>query len=109
MRFLVLFICLVCVFDIYCTVKYEDSLPFLEENLIARTLIYCDGKPLNSGVYPTDGSDIDSSRLIAFKCLGLLAAADILEWMVKKNTRWSKAVIYCIVIIQLYLLFYLVK
>lgn len=108
MRFLALYISLVCVFDIYCTVKYADTLPFLEENFVARTLITRNGKPISDDPI-IDYSGIDVSRLIAFKCLGLLAAADILEWMVRKNTTWSRMVIYITAILQTMLLFYLVR
>ena len=109
MRFIVLFICLVCVYDIYLTVKYADSLDMLEENLVARMLI----EKVDAPILPHTVSDrsppkIDVSKLVAFKCLGLLAAADILEWMVKKNTRWSKSVVFIMAAIQASLLFYLV-
>lgn len=108
MRFIVLFICLVCVYDIYLTVKYEDTMHIFERNIVARMLI-CEVPP--PSVPPTMARgepEIDVSKLIAFKCLGLLAAADILEWMVKKNTRWSRFVIYMMAGIQTWLLFYLV-
>ena len=109
MRFIVLFICLVCVYDIYLTVKYADTMHIFEKNLIARMLIYKDDSPVSRytvGSYYD--SKIDVSRLIAFKCLGLLAAADILEWMVKKNTSWSLSVIWGVAAVQTWLLFYLV-
>lgn len=108
MRFAMLYVCLVCVFDIYCTVKYADTLPLLEQNMIARSLISHNGEPIYDGDIMPDYSGTDVSKLIAFKCLGLLAARDILEWMIRKNTRWSRAVIYSIASIQTVLLFYLV-
>jgi hypothetical protein len=80
-----------------------------EKNLIARMLIYKDDSPVSRyAVGPYYDSKIDVSRLIAFKCLGLLAAADILEWMVKKNTSWSLSVIWGVAAVQTWLLFYLV-
>ena len=109
MRFVVLFICLVGVFDIYCTVKYADTLPLLEENLIARSLIYHNGESLPPKGTVCEYRCVDVSRLVAFKCLGLLAANDILRWMVIKNTRWSNLVVYVVALIQAMLLFYLVS
>lgn len=109
MRFIVLFICLVCVYDIYLTVKYADSLHILEQNAVARMLIYKGDSPvLPRTVADQSDPKIDVSKLVAFKCLGLLAAADILEWMVKKDTRWSKSVVFIMAAIQASLLFYLV-
>lgn len=109
MRFLVLFICLVCIYDIYCTVKYADMLPSLEQNAIAKAMI---SEEVIPRMPPTMGqirhSNVDVSKLVAFKCLGLLAAADILEWMIRKNSRWSRTVIYSMTLIQMALLFYLV-
>jgi hypothetical protein len=109
MRFLVLFICLVSVFDIYLTVKYADSLHIFEQNLVARMLIYKEDSPIcPATIFSQEDPKIDVSRLVAFKCIGLLAAADILEWMVRKNTRWSLLVIWIMASIQTYLFFYLV-
>lgn len=110
MRFIVLYICLVCVYDIYLTIKHADSLPIFEQNPIARMLIYKGDSPIPPRTFTSQSDpNTDVSRLIAFKCLGLLAAADILEWMVKKNTRWSRSVIFIMAAIQTYLLFYLVR
>jgi hypothetical protein len=109
MRFLILFICLVSVYDIYLTVKYAETLHIFEQNAIARVLIYKDDMPIPPRSL-TDQPDPrnDVSLLVAFKCLGVLAASDILEWMVKKNTRWSRSVVFIMAIIQTCLLFYLV-
>jgi hypothetical protein len=94
MRLVVLFICLVSVYDIYLTVKYADSLHIFEQNTIARLLIYKEDLPVPPRtVTCQEDPHIDVSRLVAFKCLGLLAAADILEWLVKKNVAWSRVVI----------------
>jgi hypothetical protein len=97
LRFVVLFICLVCIYDIHCTVKYADTLIELERNIIAKIMI------------SSSGENVDVSRLVTFKCLGLLAAADILEWMIRKNTRSSRLVIYTIAVLQTILLLYLVS
>jgi hypothetical protein len=109
MRFIVLFICLVCVYDIYLTVKHADSMHLFERNMIARMLIYKEGSPVPPRTITCQQDpSIDVSRLVAFKCLGLLAAADILEWMIKKNTTWSLSVIWIMAFVQACLLFYLV-
>jgi hypothetical protein len=109
MRFIVLFICLVSVYDIYLTVKYADTMHIFEQNAVARMLIYKGDMPIpprSVSAEPDPSTDV--SLLVAFKCLGLLAAADILEWMVKKNTEWSRLVVYTMAAIQASLLFYLV-
>ena len=111
MRFLVLFICLVVVFDIYCTIKYSETLPYLESNPIAKILIYENNQPLTPYAHPhsiKDYKNVDVSLLVAFKCFGLLIADDILEWLVKINSRSSKLIIWLIAIIQTCLLFHLV-
>jgi uncharacterized membrane protein len=108
MRFIVLFICLVCVYDIYLTVKYSDTLDLLEQNSVAGVLISKDEIPRRPYTMPRPDPKVDVSKLVAFKCLGLLAAADILEWMVRKDTGWSLSVIWAMALIQTLLLFYLV-
>ena len=109
MRFIVLFICLVCVYDIYLTVKYADTMHIFEQNAVARMLIYKEDSPIAPKTLTAQSDpDTDVSLLVAFKCLGLLAAADILEWMVKKNTKWSLSIIWAMATIQTWLLFYLV-
>ncbi len=112
MRILVLIICLVCTYDIYCTVKHSDQLDKMEENLIAKMLISIDSHQMSitregkhQKVYV---KRVDVSKLVLFKCLGLLAAADILEWMVKIGTRWSRLVIFVIFFMQISLFLYLV-
>lgn len=112
MRILVLIICLVCIFDIYCTVKYSDQLAMMEENLIARVLISVEDRQI---LTMEEGKSrkiylerVDVSKLVLFKCLGLLAAADILEWMVRIGTAWSRLIIFFIFFMQIFLFLYLV-
>lgn len=112
MRILILIICLICAYDIYCTVKYSDHLYQMEENLIARMLITVDHVVLpvmNDEVYRCVRiKRVDVSKLVLFKCLGLLAAANILERMVKIGTRWSRLIIFVVFLIQISLFLYLV-
>lgn len=114
MRFLILFICLVCVYDIYCTVKYQDFIGDHERNLIARMLIiktreinYIYNDPVSNKSRLFHTTTVDVSLLVAFKCLGLLAAADILEWVYRFNTPASRSIIYIVTMIQAALLIYL--
>lgn len=116
MRFLILFICLVAVYDIYCTVKHQDHIMTFERNAIARMLIeevHDTRATLDVGQNGLEFTSVksikaDVSLLIAFKCLGLLAAEQILDWSYRSNTRAGRLIIYVITAFQAALLSFLI-
>jgi hypothetical protein len=73
MRFIVLFICLVCVYDIYLTVKYSDTLDLLEQNSVAGVLISKDKIPRRPYTMPRPDPKVDVSKEKRF-LLGVLNA-----------------------------------
>lgn len=114
MKALIWFICSVCIYDIYCTVKYSDYLMQYERNHIAKLLI-TETKEVDMlfGVSKHGetlflDSDVDVSLLVAVKCVGLLIAMEILEWVERSKKHYGRVIICAVAIIQAALLLYLI-
>lgn len=93
MKILIYFICFVCVYDIYLTVKQSETIYDDEANPIAKLLLE---KQLIYRVYYVDGMrkqqmtnefKNDVSKLILFKMLGLIASIHILVWVLRHRVH----------------------
>jgi hypothetical protein len=104
LRMCIYFIASVCTYDIYCTVKYSETLGSHELNPIALMLIseekythtyYSQNRTTNviSYVYT------DVSKLILFKVLGLVASLEIFDWLI--NSKYTKSTTFIILVISL--------
>lgn len=114
MNYLVLlFISSVCVYDIYCTIKYSDHLYSLEENPIANSLIKYDHYYrgiLNDQDKISRIIDVraDVSDLILVKVFGLLFVNHYFIWAFNSNKKIAIYPLYIVAVLQFILLLYLV-
>lgn len=115
LRTIVCAIVLICVFDIFCTVRYAEDLGLngSEKNPIAAMLIRVEYEtryqPPYEGCPVADRTiifrSVDVSGLILFKTLGLLAAVYLLEGIIRHaNRRMAIAVVVPVFGFQLALL-----
>lgn len=111
LRLLVYFITVVCIYDIYCTVKFNEFLLKEEKNPIAQFLITQENYQFFKK--KTDDTCIEIirtnvSKLVLFKVLGLVAALEIFDWLINSRyNRITSIVVFTIVIMQFSLLLYL--
>lgn len=110
---ILLFISSVCVYDIYCTVKYSDHLYLLEENPIANSLIeynYSSKGILNNQnkIFRVIDVRADVSNLILVKVFGLLFVNHYFLWAFNSKKKIAIYPLYIIASLQFILLLYLV-
>ena len=108
---------IVCAIDIFETVRTADSLPFMEENAFAASLISVEYevRSYHEKWKPEETRDaitirtVDVSRLVLFKTLGMIAAIYVFDAVIRYGaTRISFAVVGSVFLIQLALLIRLV-
>lgn len=104
LRMCIYFIASVCTYDIYCTVKYSETLGSHELNPIALMLI--SEEKYKHIYYSQNGATnvisyvyTDVSKLILFKVLGLVASLEIFDWLI--NSKYTKSTTFIILVISL--------
>jgi len=115
LRAMIHVIVLVCVFDMYLTVKYHDSILTLEQNPVAMWFINTRSTCVSNYTDDLGGHhaivhySVDVSLLILMKTLGMMIGLAILQY-IANNCRCSIAVtvISSVFLFQLCLLLYLV-
>lgn len=115
LRLIVYFICAVCLYDIYCTVNFNEHLYYAELNPIARLLITQEKIKVIYSVPEGIKFDHDVfivttnvSKLVLFKVIGLIGAIKIFDWLIdSKHNKVTQTVIFSMFIIQFLLLLYL--
>jgi hypothetical protein len=116
LRILVSFIASVCIYDIYCTVKYANTLYDRELNPIAKMLIeetddthICFyGNEVVGFTYPVVYTEVDVSKLILIKVIGLVVALEIFDWLIYgRRKKIAVVIIGVLFIIQSFLLYFL--
>jgi hypothetical protein len=126
LRISVSFITSVCIYDIYCTVKYANTLYDRELNPIAKMLIeetddirrfklideeahICFfGSKVVGFTYPVVYTEVDVSKLILIKVVGLVAALEIFNWLIySRRKKIAVVIIGVLFIIQSFLLYFL--
>lgn len=112
----VYFVIAVCVYDVYCTAKMNDSLESLEWNTVA--LFLCEKRTQMVHGWHPDLADesihvpfrtYDVSRLILFKVIGLVGALLALQAVLKHGTpKQSAAIILPVFFMMAWLLAFLI-
>jgi hypothetical protein len=105
---------LVAIYDIYCTMKYSESLLSLEQNPFAYNLI--DSKTVTSFHLTGSGAiaknivnHVDVTNLVTFKVFGLLITCKFLDWIHKRNIKMSLTICSVLLFVQVCLFIYLIK
>ena len=112
-KLIVYFISGVCIYDIYCTVKYNEFLGSNELNPVANLLIEKEEIKNFKTFYGEDKKEIiithvNVSKLVLFKVLGLVAALEIFDWLINSSyQRFAKTIILTLFLIQIFLLLFL--
>lgn len=113
LKLAIYFICAVCIYDIYCTVKLNELLYINELNPVAKLLIEVEEVKLFKSFNLMDKKEytflhINVAKLVLFKVLGLVAALEIFDWLINsKHKRCSQIIILTVFIIHLALLLFL--
>lgn len=112
MKVLTWIIAAVAVYDIYCTVKMQDSILHCEENLFAKQLIYTKWVTLftENPLMPNEQVSVsfktcDVSLLVAVKSAGLVVAFMFMFYLSDNHPKIASAAILPVFIGSLWLLF----
>ena len=115
LRVMVVVIILVCVYDIFLTVKYHDSILSLEQNPVAAWLITKRSAVVSRFADELGGEhmivhySVDVSGLVLVKTLGMLVGSFVLQYIANNCRRkLSVPVISTVFLFQVSLLVYLV-
>lgn len=115
LRLMTAVIILVCVYDIFLTVKYHDSILSLEQNPVAAWLITKRSALVSRFTDELGGKhmivhySVDVSGLVLIKTLGMLVGSFVLQYVANNCRRkLSVPVISAVFLFQVGLLLYLV-
>ena len=115
LRVMVVVIILVCVYDIFLTVKYHDSILSLEQNPVASWLITKRSAVVSRFVDERGGEhmivhySVDVSGLVLVKTLGMLVGSFVLQYLIAHcHRRIAVPVTSTVFLFQVSLLVYLV-
>ena len=115
LRIMTAVIILVCVYDIFLTVKYHDSILSLEQNPVAAWLITKRSAVVSRFIDERGGEhmivhhSVDVSGLVLVKTLGMLVGSFVLQYLIEHcHRRIAVPVISAVFLFQVSLLVYLV-
>lgn len=111
LRSMVIIIIIIAIYDIYCTVKLNDSILYMEENKIALYFINERENILHTTCLH-DANDtitikfttIDVSQLVAVKSIGLSLVAPFMFGLIRTRVKFAKLVVIPIFVSSLWLL-----